>query len=44
MAEIIEAMRRNWRQSSSSREQLLFRNELPEKEDVSWCTTRFLLG
>jgi hypothetical protein len=30
-------MRRNPRQSSSLRQQLLFKNELPEKEDVSLC-------
>jgi hypothetical protein len=41
MTEFIKAMRRNWRQSSSSRQHSS--NELPEKEDVSWCTTRFIL-
>jgi hypothetical protein len=43
MAELIKAMRRNWRQSSSLRQQLLFENALPEKEHVSLCKTRFVL-
>jgi hypothetical protein len=34
MTELIKAMRRNWRQSSSLKQQLLFENALPEKEDV----------
>ena len=40
MTEPIKAMRRNWRQSSSLRQQLLFENPLPEKEHVSLCKTR----
>jgi hypothetical protein len=38
MAEVL----RNWRQSSSWRQELLFQNEFPEKEDVPLCKTRFL--
>jgi hypothetical protein len=33
MPELIKAMRRNWRQFSSSRQQLLFHNEFLENED-----------
>ena len=37
MTELNKAMRRNWRQS------LLFKNELPEKEDVTLCEKRLIL-
>ena len=30
--------------ATSAWQQLLFQNELPDKEDVSCCTTRLILG
>jgi len=41
LTELIKATPRIWPPFSSSKQRLLFQNEVPEKEDVSWCGTDF---